>query len=96
VAADIDGDGQLEIIAVASEKNFLGDVAAAPGTKKSWLEVFKFKDKRFVTGTLGDEMDTPLQGLIVDGKRVLIVATKPGNILGRGRSSHLLAYSLDL
>ncbi len=96
VAADIDGDGQLEIIAVAAEKNFLGDVAAAPGIKKSWLEVFKYKDRKVVTGTLGDEMETPLQGLVVDGKRVLIVATQAGNILGKGRSSHLLAYWLDL
>ena len=95
-AADLDGDGQLEIVAVASEKNFLGDLAAAPGIKKSWLEVFKYKDRRVVTGTLGDELETPLQGLVVDGNRVLIVATKAGNLLGRGRSSHLLAYTLDL
>jgi hypothetical protein len=96
VVADIDNDGQLEIIAIASEKDFLGDVAVARGIKKSWLEVFKYKDRTVVTGTLGDEMDTPLQGLEIDGRRVLFVATKSGNILGREHSSQLLSYWLDL
>jgi hypothetical protein len=96
VAADLDGDGQLEILAVASEKDIIGDVAAGPGIKKTWLEVVKFQDERFVKGILGEEMDTPLQGLVVDDKRVLFVVTQPGNLFGEGRNSHLLAYQLDL
>jgi hypothetical protein len=96
VATDLDGDGQLEILSIASELNFIGNIAAAPGIKKSWLDVIKFRDGRFVRGTLGGEMATPLQGLVVDGKRVLFVVTAPGNILGKGSSSHLLAYSLGL
>jgi hypothetical protein len=96
VAADIDGDGQLEVLAVASEKDIIGDVGAGPGIKKAWLEVVKFKDGRFVKGSLGEEMDTPLQGLVVADKRVLFVATQPGNLFGKGRNSHLLAYQLDL
>jgi hypothetical protein len=96
VAADIDGDGQLEILAVASEKDIIGDVAAGPGIKKTWLEAVKFKDGRFVKGSLGEEMDTALQGLVVADKRVLFVVTQPGNLFGKGRNSHLLAYQLDL
>jgi len=96
VAADIDGDGRLEILAVASEKDIIGDVGAAPGIKKAWLQVVKFQDGRFVKGTLGEEMDTPLQGLVVADKRVLFVATQPGNLLGKGSNSHLLAYQLEL
>ena len=96
VARDLDGDGLPEILAVASERDIIGSVAAAPGIKKSWLEILKFRGGRFVKGTLGSEMDTPLQGLEVDDKRVLLVASEPGDILGKGRSSHLLAYSLDL
>jgi hypothetical protein len=94
VAADIDGDGRPEILAVASEKDIIGNVGAAPGIKKAWIEVVKFQDGRFVKGTLGDEIDTPLQGLVVADKRVLIVATQPGNVFGKGSNSHLLAYSL--
>jgi hypothetical protein len=96
VAADIDGDGQLEILVVASEKNIAGTVKAAPGVKKSWIDVIKLKDGRFVKGTLGEEMDTPLQGLMVEKSRVLFVATTPGDIFGKGSSSHLLAYNLEL
>jgi hypothetical protein len=96
VAADLDGDGLPEILAVASERDIIGDVAAAPGIKKSWLEVLKFSDGRFVKGTLGEGWDTPLQGLVVDDQRVLLVATEPGDIFGKGRNSHLLAYSLEL
>jgi hypothetical protein len=96
VAADIDGDGQLELLVVASEKDVIGNVGAAPGIKKTWLEVVKFQDRRFVKGIIGDEMDTPLQGLVVADKRVLFVATQPGNLFGKGSNSHLLAYQLDL
>ena len=95
VAADIDGDGRPEILAVASEKDIIGNIGAAPGIKKAWLEVVKFQDGRFVKGTLGDEMDTPLQGLVVVDRRVLFVATQPGNLFGKGSNSHLLAYSLE-
>jgi hypothetical protein len=96
VATDLDGDGQLEILVVASEKNIAGAVKASPGVKKSWVDVLKFKDGRFVKGTLGEEMDTPLQGLMVEKSRVLFVTTTPGDIFGKGRSSHLLAYNLEL
>ncbi len=96
VAADLDGDGQLEILAVASERNIIGDVAAGPGIRKSWLEVVKFREGRFVKGSLGEELNSPLQGLVVADKRVLFVVTQPGNLFGKGRNSHLLAYQLDL
>jgi len=95
VAADLDGDGQLEILAVASERNIIGAVAAGPGILKSWLEVLKFREGRFVKGSLGEELDSPLQGLMVDDKRVLFVVTAPGSITGQGRNSHLLAYQLE-
>jgi hypothetical protein len=49
-----------------------------------------------VKGTLGEEFDIPLQGLTVNDRRVLMVTTEPGDILGKGRASHLLAYQLDL
>jgi hypothetical protein len=96
VATDLDGDGSLEILVVASQRNILGDVAAAPGIQKSWLEVLKYRDERFVKGTLGEEFDTPLQGLTVNDRHVLMMTTEPGDILGKGRASHLLAYQLDL
>jgi hypothetical protein len=95
VVKDLDGDGRPEILAVASDRNLLGSLSISAGVKKSWLAVFKYQDGRFESGSLGSELDKPLQGLAVDRHRVLIVATEPGNLMGEGANSHLLAYSLS-
>jgi hypothetical protein len=95
VVRDLDGDGNPEILAVASDRNLLGSLSISTGVKKSWLAVFKYQDGRFESGSLGNELDKPLQGLAVDQHRVLVVATEPGNLMGEGANSHLLAYSLS-
>jgi hypothetical protein len=94
VATDLDGDGYPELLAVASERSIFGSLAVSPGVKKSWLAIFKYKNGRFESGSLGNEIDIPLQGLAVTPKQVLMVATEPGNLLAEGAKSHLLAYSL--
>lgn len=94
VASDLDGDGQPELLAVASDRSIFGSLAISPGVKKSWLAIFKYKNGRFESGSLGNELDTPLQGLTVARKRVLLVATASGNLLGEGAQSHLISYSL--
>ena len=95
VVQDLDGDGNPEILAVASDRNLLGSLSISTGVKKSWLAVFKYKDGRFESGILGSELDKPLQGLTVARQRVLVVATEPGNLRGEGAGSHLLAYTLS-
>jgi hypothetical protein len=95
VVLDLDGNGTLEILAVASDRNLLGSLSISTGVKKSWLAVFKYQEGRFESGTLGNDLDKPLQGLAVDQHRVLVVATEPGNLMGEGANSHLLAYSLS-
>jgi hypothetical protein len=37
----------------------------------------------------------PLQGLALDQKRVLIVATQPGSVFGKGGDSQLLVFPLN-
>jgi hypothetical protein len=95
IVTDLDGDGHSEILAVASDKNIFGSLSISSGVKKSWLAVFRYQNGRFESGTLGDEFDKPLQGLTVAQQRVLLVATEPGNLMGEGANSHLLAYSLS-
>jgi hypothetical protein len=94
VATDLDGDGHPELLAVASDRSIFGSLAISPGVEKSWLAIFKYKDGRFESGTLGNEIDTPLQGLTVARKRALLVATASGNLLGEGARSHLISFSL--
>jgi hypothetical protein len=94
VAVDLDGDGSLELLTIASDRSSLTTSSIGPGVKKSWLSVLKFRDGMFVKGTLGEELDVPLQGLTVAPDRVLFVASEPGSILGQGGASHLLSFPL--
>jgi hypothetical protein len=95
VAVDLDGDGQRELVAVASDRSSFGAPGVGPGVKKSWLSVLKYRDGMFVKGTIGEELDTPLQGLHVTADRVLFVATEPPSMLGQGGASHLLSFPLS-
>lgn len=94
VVMDLDDDGLPELLAVASERDFFGSLAISPGIKRSWLAVFKYKDGRFESGTLGNELESPLQGLAVARDRILMVATDSGNLMGEGARSHLISYAL--
>jgi hypothetical protein len=94
VAVDLDGDGSLELLTVAADRSSLTATSTGPGVKKSWLSVLKFRDGMFVKGTLGEEMDVPLQGLTATPGQVLFVASEPGSLLGQDGSSHLLGFPL--
>jgi hypothetical protein len=93
VAADLDGDGRPELLAVASDRPFV----VAPGlglrASKMQLNVIDFRDGRFVKGTLGEMLDLAIQGIAVTDAEVLFVGSEPGTLLKKG-NSHLLAYSL--
>lgn len=93
-AADLDGDGQLELMSVASDSALISAPSMDAGVKKSWLSVLKKRDGMFVKGTLGEELEVPLQGLAVAGDRVLFVATETGSIFGEGGDSQLLVFPL--
>lgn len=94
VAADLDGDGRPELVAVASDRSSLAATSIGPGVKKSWLVVLKLRDNMFVKGAIGEELEVPLQGLAVEGGRVLFVASEPADMLGQGGGSHLLSFPL--
>ena len=61
VAVDLDGDGRVELVAIASEGS--GSLGIGSGVRKSWLATLDCRDGRFVRGSLGPELETPLQGL---------------------------------
>lgn len=94
VAADIDGDGRLELLVVSSDKKFFTAPGITPNVKKTRLAVLKYQDGRFVKGTIGENIERPIQGLTVSDGRVLFVISEPGSIFGKEGSSHLLGYPL--
>lgn len=88
VVRDLDGDGGLELIAITSEGKL------GPGIKKAWLSVFKYREGMFVKGTIGEEVDMPLQGLHLTDQAAYMVVTGPPSLLGKKGRSHLIAFPL--
>ena len=92
VAVDLDGDGRLEVLAVASDRG----VVKSPRLSlyKSWLAVIKYQNGEFIKGKLGEELDLPTQGLSADGERVVVVASRPSTLSGKKARSRVLTYPL--
>jgi hypothetical protein len=95
ITMDLNGDGTAELLAVASDKSYLGSFGVAPGIKKSWLAVVKFSDGKFHLGTLGQELKSPIQGLVVSNKKVLVVTSEGKTFSGDAGKSYLFAYPAD-
>ena len=95
ICADVDRAGTAEILVPASDRTLLGSaVPSVGGIKRSWLAVVRYVNGRFESGTIGEKLDQPLQGLTIHGQRVLMVATEAGDLTGEGAKSHLLAFEL--
>ena len=93
IAVDLDNDGgSKELLSVASESSLMTAPGISANISKSWLAVVKFRDGMFVKGTLGEELDLPLQGLTLDQKRVMMVATQAGSVFGKDGGSQLLVF----
>lgn len=95
VAADIDGDGQLELVVISSDQSALFSLGSRPNIQKSWLSVFKFQNGRFIKGTLAGALDTPIVGAHVSKDRVFIVTYNPENAGSNQKESHLWSFSLE-
>jgi len=94
VAADLDGDGVLEIVVVASESFLFTAPGIAPTIKNPRLALVKYRNGTFVRGTIGDEVGEPIQGMTVANGKLLFVATNTGSLFGKGASTQLLAFQL--
>ena len=92
VAVDLDGDGRVEVVAISSEGS--GALGLGSGIRKSWLATLDYRDGRFVRGTLGPELETPLQGLYPGRDGIFVVATPPSSWGKSKRASQLLFFPL--
>ena len=89
VAVDLDGDGRVEVVAIASE---VSGALGIGGIRKSWLATLDYRDGRFVRGALGPELETPLQGLYTDRTGVYVVSTHSPSSLTRQKGESLLLF----
>lgn len=88
VAVDLDGDGRVEVVVISSE----GSGVLGSGIRKSWLGTLDYRDGRFVRGTLGPELETPLQGLYPGRDGIYVVATPPPSSWGKSKISGQLLF----
>jgi hypothetical protein len=92
VAADLDGDGRKEIVAIGAEGSLLQSAGVTSTINQSWLAVFKYQDGMMLKGTLGDKLERPIQGITIADGQAIMVATELGSLLGGGQdSSYVLA-----
>jgi hypothetical protein len=94
-ATDLDGDGQLEVIAIASDRSLVTAPDILPAIRNTKLATIKLRSGMFVKGTLEENIGTPIQGLTVARGQLLFVATESGSAFGKGGKSHLLSYHLS-
>jgi hypothetical protein len=92
VAVDLDGDGRVEVVAISSEGS--GALGLGSGIRKSWLSTLDYRDGRFVRGTLGPELELPLQGLYPGRDGIYVVATHPSSWGKSKGASQLLFFPL--
>jgi hypothetical protein len=92
VAVDLDGDGRVEVVAIASEGS--GALGLGSGIRKSWLATLNYRDGRFARGTLGPELETPLQGLYATDGLFVVTTHAPGMFKPK-RESQLLFLPLN-
>ena len=89
---DLDGDGRLEVVAAAFEGSPVSGIG--PDVRKSWLATLDYREGRFVRGTLGPELETPIQGLHASRKGIFVVTSESPSMLQPRKSSRLLFLPL--
>ncbi|MFP4420906.1 MAG: hypothetical protein ACLFRG_10230 [Desulfococcaceae bacterium] len=92
VAVDLDGDGRPELIAPASSQSTVTVASIYSGFKSTQLAVFSYRNGNFIKGTLGAELDQPVQGLTVHDGQVYLLVSQLGNFFGDGGESRLMSF----
>jgi hypothetical protein len=96
MAMDIDADGRLELVAVASSPSTFKVPGLVPTIEESRLMVFKYRnDGAFLRGTFGEPVPAAIQGLAGARGRVWYVTCEPGHAQdGQHGTSRLAFFSL--
>jgi len=91
VVRDIDGDGIMELLAVASDSSSFKIPGIGPGINSSWVAVIKYRNGMYDKGRLRFQRENPLSGLWVDsGKLYLVETTTTSSLKNEGGSTLLV------
>ncbi len=88
---DIDGDGVVELLLVASDTSSFR-IRAGTGLKSSWVAVVKYRNGAYDQGRLAPQREYPLQGLWADAGNVFLVESKENSSPGKKAQSKLLIF----
>jgi len=94
VIRDIDGDGRPEILAISTDRSWIGAPGISAGIKGGQVVALKYDDMRFQVGKLGSPIGGPVQGLAARDNAILFVASEPGSYLAENGESQLLSIPL--
>lgn len=95
LAADIDGDGQLELISVSSDYPSVTTAWKQSNPSGFKLSVLKFRDGNFLKGTFGKTFNHPLQGFYALKKELLLVISRLTTAPHDNIASQLVAIQLQ-
>lgn len=96
VAVDVDGDGRKELLAVSSDQSAIKAPGMMTTIDQSRIVIFNYNNGAFVRGTVGEPVDAAIQGLGVNGRQLVFVATDPGTPLAQRGASRLQTLQLAL
>ncbi len=95
LAADIDGDGQLELISISSDRPSVTAAWKNNNPSEFRLSVFKFRDGNFIKGTIGKTFNHPLQGFYALKKQLLLVISGLTTTQHENVASQLVSIQLQ-
>jgi len=91
---DIDGDGRREILAVSTDRSWIGAPGISAGIDAGRIVALKYDNGRFQVGKLASPISGPVQGLAALGGVIFLVTSEPGSYPGENRESQLLSIPL--
>ncbi|MDY6821989.1 MAG: hypothetical protein SVN78_10260 [Deferribacterota bacterium] len=79
IIKDIDGDGTLELLTIASKRNVLSSIVGVNEIEDNWLIFFKYKNNQFIKGSIDKIVEKHIKGFtIFNNKIIAVVSAKKG------------------
>lgn len=94
IVADFGQNSGRTLVVSGVNESMLSVSPLYSGFRNARLLLFQYQDKNFIRGTIGEELQMPVQGMAVRGKRIFFIQSPPASITSGDRVSHLCAYDI--